>query len=859
MFDRPDALWLLILAPLVGAGALASMRRGEWLLGAIVCTLRLLAFAIIVAALAGLRIPSRGAARHNAVIVALDQSSSIAADQFAWMRSRAAELGRAMDPGDQLGVIGFGRDIRLLARLDDPRMLSIRGSAGAGATDIAAAMTAAAGLFPAEDEKKLVILSDGNENQGDAAAELPSMAEQQVSIFTALPPPSSIERVALANFDAPRAVRAHASFGLRVDVDSEARRPLAAHLKLRADGKLAGDRSVLLQPGFNRFELAYRIDEPGASLLGAQLEVAPPTEVINAAAEAAISVAPRARILVVSSDRPDSMLSALRIRDYRVEQATPRSLSSRADDYLKYQAVILADVTADALWPPAQQALARYVAAYGGGLIVTGDALRDDRFRQSALEKVLPIAFRPQPPPPEREPLAVYLCIDRSNSMSYNSRYPAVRDSERIRYAKQAAIALLRQLDDTDYAGVIAFDSQPYVLARLSPLGRVREDLENRVARLQPGGGTDFKESLEIAKREILESRLAVRQVILITDGDTNRQYHDHDALIAEFADERIPVSTIRIGPDLANLRLLEDFAQATGGLFYRVEDIEKLPQLLVRLTRKAMNPSAQSQIRVRYQKQSAILSGISAGDIPPVEYFTTTEAKDGARVPLMIEQGQTRAPLVAAWQYGLGRSAVLALDTDSLSALNWIKWDRYAEFWSQLVTWTMREGSGAFDLQIKSSSREGLVIVAQKGDKVPAGTLVCRIAGQHRTFDVAMTQEGDSLYRGDSSTLARGKYTATLMRKEHDTEQVLATRQFAVADLPRADAAELSLHPPNRELLSRLASMTGGRMNAKPADILRHTGAVVTVYRSADWWLLPFAIAMILAEVLVRRRYTSL
>ena len=92
--------------------------------------------------------------------------------------------------------------------------------------------------------------------------------------------------------------------------------------------------------------------------------------------------------------------------------------------------------------------------------------------------------FVPQPPPPSREPIAVYLCIDRSNSMSYDSRYPAVRDGERIRYAKQAAIALLRQLDDTDFAGVIAFDSQPYVLAHLQPLGEDRTELENRIERL---------------------------------------------------------------------------------------------------------------------------------------------------------------------------------------------------------------------------------------------------------------------------------------------------------------------------------------------------------------------------------------
>src|SRR5208282_6020859 len=142
-----------------------------------------------------------------------------------------------------------------------------------------------------------------------------------------------------------------------------------------------------------------------------------------------------------------------------------------------------------------QDALARYVSDFGGGLIVTGEALADDRFEHGALENVLPIKFQPQPRPPSREPIAIYLCIDRSNSMSYNSRLPSVRDGERIRYAKQAAIALLRQLDDTDFVGVIAFDSEPYVLSRLHPLGEDRAALEERVERLEPGGGTDFKEA----------------------------------------------------------------------------------------------------------------------------------------------------------------------------------------------------------------------------------------------------------------------------------------------------------------------------------------------------------------------------
>src|SRR5205807_7807133 len=151
------------------------------------------------------------------------------------------------------------------------------------------------------------------------------------------------------------------------------------------------------------------------------------------------------------------------------------------------------------------------------------------------------------------------------------------------------------------------------------------------VNRLEPGGGTDFKDGLEIAQREIIASGIPVREVILLTDGDTNRQYHDHDQLMAEYAKQGIPVSTIRIGPDLENLRLLQDFAHATGGVFYRVEDITKLPQLLVHLTHEAENFKLHQRSHIDLGSRSAILSGIVPGELPPLDFFATTQAKDGS------------------------------------------------------------------------------------------------------------------------------------------------------------------------------------------------------------------------------------
>jgi Mg-chelatase subunit ChlD len=858
MFDRPVLLYLLLLVPIAALPGVLAMRAGMRLAGAAAGTLRAACAVALIAMLAGLRLPGRIAAHRVAVVAALDESRSVSPDQQRWMRGEVARLKSAMGPNDQLGIIGFGRDARLLAPLTDPRLLRSYGSgADGGATNIAGALTAAESLFAPDTDKRILLLSDGNETEDSAMTEVPAMLEDGVRIFSAAPPPSATERIAVTNFHSPDMVRADQQFAFGIDVESESQSPVAATLKLYRDGAAIGGESITLKPGLNRFELPYRLAHAGAYLMSAEVSVPPPRIALNPRVESAISVTGAPRILIASTTMPESLVNALKMRNYQIDFVSPRSLSEHPADYLPYQLVILDDVPEGSLTPAAQHALNRYVADYGGGLVATGDTLREDKLAGGELEKALPVKFLPQPPPPSREPIAVYLCIDRSNSMSYDSRYPAVRDGERIRYAKEAAVALLRQLDDTDFAGVIAFDSQPYVLAHLQPLSEDRGELENRIDRLQPGGGTDFKDALEIAEREILQSGIPVRQVILLTDGDTNRQYHDHDDLIAEFARQHIPVSTIRIGPDLANLELLQDFAKATGGLFYRVQDIEKLPLLLVGLTREAMNHRKQDRTTVEAGEATAMLSGIGINEIPPIDYFAATEAKDGAQVTLKVAHSDKTSPLLAAWQYGLGRSAIFAADPDSLATLSWIRWNRYAEFWSQLAEWTMRQGdSGLFTMRVHGAVDGTIAVEAEKADANPVSNLVCRITGPGRAIDVPMTEADASIYRGEVGPLPRGKYVATLMFKAGDNEKVLEQRDFATAGSIPADTAELRIKPPNLELLRRLATATHGAFDATPAEIARHGDQTVAVRRSADPWLIPLVIGLFLAEVFVRRRY---
>jgi hypothetical protein len=242
---------------------------------------------------------------------------------------------------------------------------------------------------------------------------------------------------------------------------------------------------------------------------------------------------------------------------------------------------------------------------------------------------------------------------------------------------------------------------------------------------------------------------------------------------------------------------------------------------------------------------------------MPPIDYYATTIPKDGAQVPLKITRHDSSAPLLAAWQYGLGRAVVFTADPDSLATLSWIRWDRYAEFWSQLVNWAMRQGdAGPFSMRVETASDGAVRIEAEKADNAPVSNLLLRVTGSGRAMDVPMTQTDASIYRGELGQLPRGKYTAALMIKGGDTEGVLMQREFASTGTAADDAEEVRLRPRNLTLLKNLAIASGGAFEASAAEVLKPTGALITVHRNAEGFLLPLAIMLFLGEVFVRRRF---
>src|SRR5947207_546399 len=105
------------------------------------------------------------------VFFLLDRSDSIPPEQQEAARLYVAKESDVKKPTDRAGVLVFGTDAAIDTspneKVGDQKIQAVVGS---GRTDVASAVRLGTAAFPETGQKRLVLLSDGNENVGDAFA-----------------------------------------------------------------------------------------------------------------------------------------------------------------------------------------------------------------------------------------------------------------------------------------------------------------------------------------------------------------------------------------------------------------------------------------------------------------------------------------------------------------------------------------------------------------------------------------------------------------------------------------------------------------------------------------------------------------
>lgn len=676
-------LWAAALLSLLGIAAWHSRFSLSPVQQRLSVVLRLMLVLFLLLALAN---PLRSIQRTSiqAFLFLVDRSDSVTPAAQQRVAEFITSVAEQRKPEDRLGLVAFARQPELVEPLSSefavrtPKMDS-----PTDATDIATALSYGLDLFPENSLKTLALFSDGNETTGESRTLIERARRQGVRICT-IP----VERNAGAprgveKLFAPSRVATGERFRVRALIANAKSEPVTARIVIRKDGQVIKDeKEVILQEGATPITLDYRIDEPGVHAI--DLQAIYEDGSTSAADPVFIAVQGKSRVLIVSPARDTGgfFAQAIGLRSLTVDEST--ALPDQLETLLGYDGIILNDVGRDVLTDSRVQTLRQYVQDFGGGLITIGGGTESslEAFSGTPFESLLPVFIEPRRTLlKKRRDFLLMLIIDRSGSMI----------GEKMEMAKASAITAVKGLEPGDSVGIIAFDDQAYTIVDLTVLDKDKTSIIENIQRLTPGGGTDARTALVEALKIFSTRRINIRKhVILMTDGIT-AEWQILD-ITRRLVEQKVTLSTIAIGAD-ANVPILEQMRQVGGGAFHLVTNTKDLPRIVVGDMDEKVKAS--DDIDDRFVPElfdpSPMTAGIRPDDIPALKGYVASTLKTAATKPMMTNFRNREDPILAGWQYGLGRSVALMAGVNSAWPDEWLRWRKFGKLWEQITRWAIR------------------------------------------------------------------------------------------------------------------------------------------------------------------------
>ncbi|MFQ5964659.1 MAG: VWA domain-containing protein [Candidatus Scalinduaceae bacterium] len=861
-FTNPDFLKLLYLLPVFWITTVLGYNRLSILRILLSIFLRTIVFLLIVFVLAGFGWDEKSKREINTVFL-VDTSNSITNENKEWVWNYIENLEKSMDKKIKKGLVIFGNESKVITPtlkeslgLEDIHKKITDMNVNADRTDMASGIIATLGIMPEDSSKMVILLSDGNENLGNASKAAKLAANNDVKIFVVSPPARKENEILIKNINVPKDAKEGETFKVKVIIENKNDKPIRGKLKLYQEDNLLKEWDTDFKNGTNIFEAPYRSKEKGFVKFIANLDVedtASDKDEKNNNKFAFVNVSGKARILYINGAKRQKLFlpEALEDKTITVDVKNPDQIPKSLKEYLKYDSLILSNVSKDFLDNEQMNLIKKYVKDFGGGFVMTaGDNVyAKNGYSNTIIEDILPVKIIGNAPPKEekRTRLSLILIIDKSGSML----------GKKMLFAKKASIELIKQLKENDKFGIIAFDTMPYTVVDLKSTEKVKKEIIRNLSMLRADGGTDIFPAMNAAYEQLLQNNAKTNHVILLSDGNTRSIYYYYNSLMRKFQQANITVSTIALGTWLVNTRLLKDIANKTKGQFYQLTDIIKLPRLVVQDSDRFVSQSDfhEAHFYPRINQESQILKGIYKEQLPPLKGYTITEAKEKAEVPLVTNILGKTNPILANWRYGLGKVVIYTSDADARWSSKWINWVQFNKFWSQIMHWSMRDISKTdYDLKVEAENNKNSLIIEsytklEDNTKIKVNLMSSKIDNNELTLKQITPQR----FIAGLENIDPGTYTAKISRIKAGKVIDLKTKGLIVPESIVAKPLEYSGQGNNIPLLKNIAKITGGKYNPKKEEITIEEKET-TKAKDFAGYLIPLAMVLFILDITVRK-----
>ena len=855
-FESP--IWLLLLVPALlitfvpyfAARRRIGARRRRTAVG-----IRTLLISALVLALVGFQLVLP--VDRLATVFVVDLSDSVGEagreDALAFLR----ETLEVMPEGDQAGIVAFGKDAlveRLPEELHDIDRL--RSAPLKAATDIGAALRLAAALFPDAAQKRIVLISDGNDTTGRGQREAALAAARGIQVETRVIGLADRDEVLVERLTTPSTARLGEEIEATADITSSVAQP--ATVRLFVDGAQVATERMDLKAGANRVVFRVKPSEPGFHTFRVVVEAAQDTFSQNDRADSNTIVKGEPRILVLAGNAAVAaeLVEALKQEGQLVDSIVPEALPTDFAGLVTYDSVVVVDVPRIRFNDKQLQALQVYVRDLGRGVVMVGgpNAYGAGGYTKTPMEELLPVDMGVRNR--QKEPdIALVVVIDKSGSMdachcnSFNGGQGGggqLQGVRKVDIGKEAILRAAAALTARDELGVVAFDDAAHWVVQTQPLGNVT-DLQGAIGGIQPLGTTNIFAGLDQAVGSLEKATATRRHIILLTDGwSTSGQYDD---IIKRMKAAGITLSTVGAGG--GSNPFLEKLAQQGGGRFYAAANPASIPDIFLKETQQVAGQQIVEEPFFPIQtSDSPIIRGIQSG-FPRLLGYNGTTIKSAAQQVLVSPRDD---PLLAQWQYGLGRSVAWTSDSTGRWAKNWLGWNGFTKFFSQLVSWTFPgEETGGIEARFESlDGRTRIHVESVETDGSPRDfyrTMVTIVGPDLQPHEVILDQVAPGVYEQDLGEIDSGAYAVRITQTRAGAPALGRT-----VGLVEPVAAEYRLLGVNTPFLAALRSATGGREIALATDPWVHDLKLTSSFTELWPWLLVLALLLWPLEVALRR-----
>lgn len=761
--------------------------------------------------------------RKVALAVVADTSASLSPQDLAREQTLLQQFDKARG-SNQMDVIPFARAPREVTPSEtDFKLAATTGPNGRG-TNLEAPVRQALASLPSGLLHRIVLITDGNENEGALTRAAWQARELGVPIDTIALTGRQKPQILAEAVGLPAAVFTGEQFP--VDVTIYAPRAVTATVELDAEGKSIGSHAVPLISGENRVRIVASLNAAGAIDISGVVQAAGLGE---SRFEGALSVR-RPRVLWVTQDVAGSEKHIAGLLEAnKFDLTLARTLPESLDDT---QILVFNNINFEQMKLDDKQRIEKFVQGGGGALWIAGENnMYVDHKNQpeDPVERTFPAKLAP---PRQPEDTVVVLVIDKSASM----------EGKKIELSRQAATGVVENLRPEDQVGVLIFDNSfqwtvPIRKADDKPL------LKKLIAGINPDGGTQIPAALTEAYKKILPLEATFKHIVLLTDGISEEG--DSMRLAKDAADHKITISTIGLGQDV-NKPFLEKIATGAGGKSYFLNDPSGLEQILLHDVKEHTGTVAiEKSIAVDVKHTSDLLDKIDMTKAPNLQGYVRFDAKSSASEVLQVDG---KDPLLVRWQYGLGRSIVFASDAKSRWSADWVSWAGFDTLWTNIFRDLLPRGTESEATASYDSANQELVVDYHLSN---------RSAAPDTPPEIYAIGPGDFRKPVQLERVSTLDYRARVrigsVQGLFRVRPLAESRIFPEVGLYRPEE-ELTEYGSNQALLKSVAVATGGKFNPSATEVFDNGGQ--SIESTARLWplLLCLAILLNLVELVMRK-----